>query len=182
MKGGPGVIVAVGGLLIAGTAAAEVKQVGQLGFEVGESVAIAAPPAKVFDALSRIGSWWNPQHTFSGNAGSLHLELKPGGCFCEVPPVGGGYLHMTVVGVQPGKFVRLRGALGPLQNDAVDGTLTWAIAPAEKGLTLTQTYVVGGYFRDSPARWAPSVDAMLHDQLTRLKSFVETGSPEPKAK
>jgi hypothetical protein len=27
------------------------------------------------------------------------------------------------------------------------------------------------------AKWAPMVDAMLHEQLTGYKSFVETGSP-----
>lgn len=182
MTGARTTIVAAIGLLATATASAEVKQVGPIGFEIGETVTIAAPPGKVYAALGKIGSWWNSQHTFSGKAANLHLDLKPGGCFCEALPNGGGHLHMTVVDVQPGKSIRLRGALGPLQNDALEGTLTWTIKPADQGATLTQTYIVGGYFRDGPAKWAPAVDSVLHEQLSRLKALVETGSPETKAR
>jgi len=81
---------------------------------------------------------------------------------------------MTVVDIQPGKSVRLSGALGPLQAEGVDGSLTWTIKAAEQGVTIIQSYVVGGYFRDGAAKWAPLVDGMLREQLMRNKSFVET--------
>ena len=85
----------------------------------------------------------------TGNAANLHLDPRPGGCFCETLPDGGGHLHMMVVDVRPGKSMRLTGALGPLQNDALTGTLTWTIKPADQGVTLIQTYIVGGYFLDT---------------------------------
>jgi uncharacterized protein YndB with AHSA1/START domain len=158
-----------------------VKHTTDIGFEISDSTSIQAPAPKVFRALSQIGRWWNSEHTVSGNARNLSMDLKVGGCFCEMTATGRRRLHMVVVDVDPDKTIRLRGALGPLQAEGVDGALTWTIAPADKGVTLTQTYVVGGYLRDGTAKWAGPVDEVLHEQLMRLKAFVETGSPEAKS-
>ena len=94
---------------------------GPSGFTVRITVHVAAPPSGVFDALTMPSRWWNPQHTFSGDASHLRLELKAGGCFCETLPNGGSVQHLTVVYVDPGKALRLRGALGPFQSLGVDG-------------------------------------------------------------
>jgi uncharacterized protein YndB with AHSA1/START domain len=150
-----------------------------MGFEVSEAATIDGSATKVYASLLKVGRWWNPEHTYSGDAANLRIDPRPGGCFCETLPNGGSHLHMSVVDLQPDKSIRLRGALGPLQSEGVDGSLTWVIKPADHGVTLTQSYVVGGYFRDGSAKWAPLVNSVLHEQLTRLKSFVETGSPEP---
>src|SRR5215470_3158567 len=99
------------------------------------------------------------------------LELKAGGCFCERLKDGGSVQHLLVVYASPGEGLRLRGALGPLQMEGVDGTLAWALKPAEGGTKVTQSYVVGGM-----DQWAPKVDRVLHEQLDRLTSFVE-GKP-----
>jgi uncharacterized protein YndB with AHSA1/START domain len=169
-------------LLFAQPALADVKSVAENGFEVQASADIHASPDRVFAALGKIGQWWTSEHTASGNAANLSLSLKAGGCFCEIVKGGLERQHMTVVDVEPGKVLRLRGGLGPLQSEGVDGALTWAIAPAEGGVVLTQSYVVGGYLRGGSAKWAPAVDAVLNTQLARFKSFVETGSPEAAAK
>ena len=60
--------------------------------------------------------------------------------------------------------------------EGVDGTFAWALKPAEDGTNLTQSYVVGGYIRSGMDQWAPKVDRVLHEQLDRLKHFVE-GKP-----
>jgi len=164
-------------LLLSPTVSAEVRQVTPQGFEVAQSVDIAASAARAFAGLSRIGRWWNPEHTYSGDGKNLRLDLTPGGCFCETLPEGGWVRHMDVVAVWPGKMIRLRGALGPLQGEGVEGSLTWTIKPAGENATVTQNYVVGGFIRDGAGKWAPLV---LNDQLARFKSFVETGSPVPR--
>jgi hypothetical protein len=69
-----------------------------------------------------------------------------------------------------------------LQGQGVDGALTWAIKPADGGVSFTQSYNVGGYMPDGLDKVAPHVDQVLHEQLTRLKSFIETGSPETQDK
>jgi len=149
------------------------------GFLVRNSAAINAPPAKVYTALTDgVGGWWDPVHTFSHNAHNLSLDAKPGGCFCERLPEGGGVQHMSVVYASPGKLLRLTGAIGPLQEAALTGTMTWNLLEAGGGTTVELTYTVGGFraggFRDI----ATVVDGVLRGQLARLKALVETGHPD----
>jgi uncharacterized protein YndB with AHSA1/START domain len=159
-------------------ASAEVKSVAVNGFEVATTATIAAPPDRVYAAFGEVGRWWSPSHTFSKDAANLSLELRAGGCFCERLKDGGAVQHLQVVYAAPGEGLRLRGALGPLQMEGVDGTLSWTFKPAEGGTNVTQGYVVGGYIRSGMEQWAPRVDRVLDEQLQRLKSFVE-GKPLP---
>jgi uncharacterized protein YndB with AHSA1/START domain len=160
-------------LAVAGPAAAEVKSAASNGFEVASMVTISAPTDRVYSALGEIGRWWSSSHTFSRDSANLSLELRAGGCFCERLKDGGSVTHMVVVYAAPGAGLRLRGALGPLQAEGVDGALSWTLKPAEGGTSVTQSYVVGGYIRDGMEPWPPRVDRVLDEQLQRLKSFVE---------
>jgi hypothetical protein len=166
--------------LLGPSAVAEVKQVTPQGFEVSSSVDVSVSAARAYAGLTRIGRWWNPEHSYSGDASNLKLDLTQGGCFCETLPGGGWVRHMDVVSVMPDKMIRLRGALGPLQAEGVEGSLTWTIKQAGENATVSQTYVVGGFIRDGSAKWARLVDGVLSEQLARLKSFVETGEPVPR--
>jgi hypothetical protein len=82
-----------------------------------------------------------------------------------------------VVYAAPGVGLRLRGALGPLQVEGVDGALSWTLKPTEGGTSVMQSYVVGGYIRGGMEQWAPRVDRVLDEQLRRLKSYAEGKSP-----
>ena len=164
-------------LAVAGPTLAEVKSVAPNGFEVVSATTIAAPADRVYAALGEVGRWWSASHTFSRDAANLSLELRAGGCFCERLKDGGSVQHLQVVYAAPGQGLRLRGALGPLQMEGVDGTLSWTLKPTEGGTNVTQTYVVGGYIRGGMEQWAPRVDRVLDEQLQRLKSFVEGKSP-----
>src|SRR6516225_9380743 len=166
------VVVAFGGPV-----AAEVKSVTPNGFEVVSTATISAPPDRVYAALGEVGRWWSPSHTFSRDAANLSMELRAGGCFCERLKDGGTVQHLQVVYAAPGEGLRLRGALGPLQTEGVDGTLSWTLKPAENGTNVTLSYVVGGYIRSGMEQWAPRVDRVLDEQLQRLKSFIEGKSP-----
>jgi uncharacterized protein YndB with AHSA1/START domain len=149
------------------------------GFLVRNTAAISAPPAKVYSALTDgVGRWWDPAHTFSHDARNLSLDAKPGGCFCERLPGGGGVEHMSVLYASPGKLLRLTGAIGPLQEAALAGTMTWSLSQAAGGTTVELSYAVGGFraggFRDIPT----VVDGVLRGQLARLKALLETGRPD----
>jgi uncharacterized protein YndB with AHSA1/START domain len=149
------------------------------GFLVRNTAAINAPPATVYAALTDgVAGWWDPAHTFSHDARNLSVDAKPGGCFCERLPEGGGVQHMRVVYASPGKLLRLTGAIGPLQEAALAGTMTWNLLQAGGGTTVELIYTVGGFraggFRDLPT----VVDGVLREQLARLKAFVETGRPD----
>jgi len=163
--------------VLTGAARAEVVDAQAGGFEVRQSLHIAASPDQVYAALLQIGRWWDSAHTFSGDAAHLTLEPSAGGCFCESLPGGGSAAHMRVVLAQPGKALRLEGVLGPLQALGDTGHLTWRLAPKDGGTDLVQTYDVGGYAPGGLNPLAVPVDRVLGEQAARLKRWVETGKP-----
>ncbi len=147
------------------------------GFLLNLSAEIAAPPAAVYSALGQVAGWWNSSHTWSGDAKNLSLPLEPGACFCERWP-GGGVEHARVVFAKKDETLRLAGALGPLQEMAVTGVITFALKPVEKGSRLEVTYRLSGDSSHGLDKIAPFVDQVLSQQVARLKAFVETGKPE----
>src|SRR5690606_20424159 len=139
---------------------------------------IEAAPHDVYRALSTsVGDWWNPQHTFTGDAGNLSIDVRPGGCFCEAFPDGGGVEHLRVVHVAPDRMLRLSGGLGPLQAFGVAGSLTWKLEEADGANSVDVTYVVGGFMEGGLERIGAPVGAVIGEQLGRLKRVVETGEP-----
>jgi uncharacterized protein YndB with AHSA1/START domain len=159
----------------------EVVESTAAGFSVRNTAVIDAPPAKVYaDLTDKVGSWWDPAHTFSHDARNVSIDARPGGCFCERLPDGGGVQHMSVVYAAPGKLLRLTGALGPLQEAAIAGTMTWTLSPSQgDGRTTVQLDYTAGGFRPGGLRdISAAVDGVLRGQLARLKAFVETGRPD----
>ena len=163
-------------------AAAEIADSSSSGFTFKMTVNIQAPPDAVYKQLIAIGNWWNPSHTYSDDAHNLSIEEKPGGCWCEKLPNGGGVRHMEVVLLMPGKLLVMRGGLGPLQSIAATGAMKISLFPATGGTRLDVRYIVGGYFPAGMNTLSGAVDEVLTEQFTRFKSFVETGSPTPKRK
>jgi uncharacterized protein YndB with AHSA1/START domain len=159
-------------------AASPAVQTGPNGFVVKLEATVAAPPARVYEVLvKQVGSWWDPAHTYSRDAGNLSIDARPGGCFCERLPGGGGVEHLRVVYVAPGEALRMSGALGPLQSSGLAGSLTWKMAGAPGGAKIEVSYSVGGFMEGGLEAIAPAVDAVLAVQLQRLKLFAETGKP-----
>lgn len=176
------IVVALAALGVAGNSSAEIVSAAPAGFSIRHIVEVpGVPPPTVWAALSDIGKWWDPEHTYSGDARNLSLDPVVRGCFCEKLGLYAGIEHARVVYAQPAKILRLDGALGPLQEAALTGRMTWQIDPAGGGAKITLTYNVGG-FADRPlADWAPVVDEMLGAQIKRLARFLTAGNPaEPK--
>jgi uncharacterized protein YndB with AHSA1/START domain len=163
---------------LASPAAAAVIDSQPGGFEVREQAQVAATPAQVYAAIGQVGQWWNSEHTYSGDARNLSLELKAGGCFCEQLKDGGGAKHMGVILVQPNRLVRLEGALGPLAGTGGTGHLTFALSAKDAGTNVVLTYDFGGYAKGGMGDFSAPVDAVLGGQLDRLKRYVETGRPD----
>lgn len=167
-------------LAVAAPLSAEVKSVGDAGFAVERTVTVDASPERAFAALVQPAMWWSSAHTWSGDAKNLSLDLRAGGCFCEVlPKVRGGVEHARVVYFAPGKMLRLSGALGPLQGEAAAGTLTFTIKPDGGKSVITLSYVVGGYLRQGPRNLAAPVDGVLGEQLTRLAAHIDGKKAAP---
>lgn len=158
---------------LAAPASAKVVADNAAGFAIEHETVIAAPPQRVYAAIGQPARWWSSAHSWSGKAVNLTLDLRAGGCFCERLPGGGGVEHARVVMAWPGKLVRLTGALGPLQSEALAATLTWELKPAAGGTQVKLTYVVAGFARTARAALPGAVDGVLGEQLTRLKAFAE---------
>lgn len=159
-------------------ASAAVVQVSSNGMLIRHEVTIAAPPSKTFGAMVfQVGAWWSSQHTYSKDAKNLSIEAKAGGCFCEALRQG-SIEHLRVVYVAPGETIRFTGGMGPLQSQGVAGSQTWKFSPSGDGTTLTLTYSIGGFMEGGFEKMAPAVDAMLAEQVQRLKRYVETGAPQ----
>lgn len=171
-------MVAILAAAVVGPTNAEVIETSETGFLVKNEAVINAVPLKVYNALiERIDRWWDPAHTFSGDSLNLSIDPKPGGCFCERLPNNGGVRHLTVVLLSPGRELRLTGALGPLQDGALAGSMSWKLSEAGSSTKVELTYTVGGYRSGGLRSLASPVDSVLRTQLLRLKSYVETGRP-----
>lgn len=158
--------------LSAAPALAEVKSATPGGFEVGGSVAIAAPPARVWAVLTAPDAWWSRDHRWFRNS-TLSLDLAPGGCWCERAADGRVSRHLETALVEPGSKLVLRGGLGPLQGQGASGGLTFDLKAEGDGSLLTWAYVVGGYTPGGLEGWARPVDGVLSAQLANLKTRAE---------
>lgn len=155
---------------------ADVRDTRENGFVIETTVMADASPSEVYRRLINVAGWWDPKHTWSGSARNLKLESKAGGCFCEKLPDGGSVQHGRVIFAQPGKLLRLDAALGPLQDMAVTGVLTFNLAPDGPGTRIQMTYRVAGVLSMDSANLAPLVDQVMGIQLGRLRSFA-SGAP-----
>jgi uncharacterized protein YndB with AHSA1/START domain len=165
-------------VMLLGTPAQSAPEVTSNGFAVKFDVSVNAPAGKVYEALvGQVGSWWNPEHTYSHDAKNLSIDARPGGCFCEKLPNGGGIEHLRVVYVAPPQVVRFSGALGPLQASGVAGSMTWKLTGDGDHTRVQLSYIVGGFIVGGFDKIAPAVESMLNEQLNRLKQFAETGKP-----
>src|SRR5450759_4695799 len=141
-------------LLCPGWALSEVADSSTNGFTVKTSFVIQASPEQVYRKLVRnVVDWWNPEHTFSGDAHNLTIEEKPMGCFCEKLPNQGTVRHMELIYFAPGKALVSSGSLGPLQSLAAAGSMTIQLSPAEGRTKLGVAYTVAGYLPAGMSTW-----------------------------
>ena len=166
-------------LAIAPLAVAEVTDSTANGFTTVNEIVIDASRAEAWiAAVNEVGSWWSSDHTISGDALRLSIQPETQGCFCETLGEKAGVVHLVVTMVNPTNLLRMTGALGPLGLMGVDGNMIWEFADAEGGASVRFTYAVGGYSKDGLDQIAPAVDYVLGEALNRLKTYLETGSPE----
>ncbi|HET7809301.1 MAG TPA: SRPBCC domain-containing protein [Steroidobacteraceae bacterium] len=166
-------------LAVCRASSADVLETSPNAFTVESSVLVKGAPDAVYAALIKPGTWWDPAHTWSGDARNLSIDARAGGCFCETLPNGGSVEHARVIFAQPGKLLRFDAALGPFQAMPVKGVLTFSFKIEEGNTRVTVNYRVAGTFTMESAQLAPGADGMLAGQMQRFKRFIETGKPIP---
>lgn len=139
------------------------------------------------------GEWWDDAHSWSGDAANMSIVPQGGGCFCERIPaedsktsigLDGSVQHMVVLNATPDLVLRMRGGLGPLQSEPVDGVLTIALSKTEQGTLIAFEYAVGGFMRFETPVIAKAVDGVMSQQLNGLAQAlgrVDVPAPEPES-
>ena len=118
------------------------------GFTTKTVSEISALPRAVYLALTaQVGHWWDPQHTWSGDARNMAIDPRAGGCFGEKLSNSGSVQHKIVILAAGGRS------------------------------RVELAYVAGGYVRGGLEPLAKIVDGVLGTQVQRLKQYVETGRP-----
>ena len=165
-------------LAIASPAAAEVVSAEPHGFEVQHVVNLVIPQPKAFAAFGQVGQWWSKDHTYSGDAMRMSLQLRPGGCLCETLDGGGGIDHLHVTYVQPGERVVLTGSLGPLLYEATTGVMDVKVERIAGGSRVIMNYRAAGFANGNAEKLAPLVDQVLGEQIKRFRVYAAGGAPK----
>lgn len=161
-------------------AIADVVKAEAAGFVVEKTVTIDASSDTVWETLRAPQRWWSKEHTWSGNAANLYIDSQATGCFCEQLPGKGSVQHARLIFVDKGKMLRMEGAFGPLQSEAIMATLTFELSPdGDKATRVKMTYIAGGYSPTGFEKLAPLVDGVLGTQLEGLKTAAEAPPPAP---
>jgi len=158
-------------------ASAETNNVTATGFTVTQAREVNAPPEKVWASLTHVEDWWSGAHTWSGKASNLSFDLRAGGCWCEKWE-GASVLHGTVAFIQEGKVLRFYANLGPLQDRATNGVLTFALGVAKEKTMLKVIYRVAGAPDAGLQELAPAADKVIGEQVGRLVKLAETGKAD----
>lgn len=180
-------------IAVSAPAAAEVITTHPSGFIVRHEAVVASDAKQVWLALITPDGWWRSEHTWTGDSANLLLTPKAGACFCErIPAVDepdrftleGSVEHMRVIHAHPEQALRMRGGLGPLQSEPVNGVLTIAISRVEDGTRIVWEYNVAGYMRYEIPVISSAVDGVIGSQLGALADLlgpVSGPSAEPAA-
>src|SRR5262245_53478787 len=97
-------------------AAAKVTDAAPGGFTIKHAFQVNKTPAAAYALFTtKLGTWWDSEHTYSGKSENMSLDVRPNGCFCEKLGAQSSIVHMTVIYADPGKILRMTGGLGPLQ-------------------------------------------------------------------
>ena len=87
-------------------------------------------------------------------------------------PGRGSVQHARLIFVDKGKMLRMEGAFGPLQGEAIVATLTFELTPdGDRATKVKMTYIAGGYSPTGFDKLAPAVDSVLGAQLDEPRSY-----------
>ncbi|MCI4643465.1 MAG: SRPBCC family protein [Hyphomonadaceae bacterium] len=129
-------------------------------------------PEEAWNRLVDPRRWWHPDHTYSGRAEALSLDLQAGGLWREDWD-GGSVAHGEVMQVQTGKMLVLDAPFGPLQGMGVNVVWTIRLEAEEEGTKITFLEVANGSAASGLDAIAPAVDGVKSVAIQRLAGQIE---------
>lgn len=130
-------------VIFAKSSSAEVLKATPSHFSLSISENSTLTPEQVWKKLIEPKTWWHSDHTYSGKAENLTLELKAGGNWRE-DWAGGSVLHGTIINIQTNKMLRLEAPFGPLQEKAIKAIWTISLMKINTGTTIKFEFVANG--------------------------------------
>jgi len=172
-------IIAGLALLLPTPAAAQIVERHADGFTLRYADTVEVGRGDVAMAIESVSAWWDGDHTYTGSAANLSLDLRVGGCFCEAMADGSRFEHGSVTAFDDDHLV-LEAPLGPLKGMATRAELTFSW-PEAASLTHDETGVVMVFTVEGPGlgAFADAVDQVMRGQHARLLGLIEHGTPEP---
>lgn len=168
---GASVLLAV--MITSSYARAEVVSRSADGFTLRFAVGAEAAPEDVVTAVSELPRWWDPAHTYTGDAANLSLAFEVGGCWCERLADGTIFEHAVVTGILADR-VTMIAALGPLHDKTTKAELTFGSEPENRGRLVTVDFVVEG---PGLGAMADGVNTVMDQAFDRLIHQIEYGEP-----
>lgn len=127
-------------------------------------------PEQIWQKLIVPSSWWHPEHTYSGDAANLSLNIEAGGLWRE-DWGGGSVTHGTVLYANENEILRLNAPFGPLQEMAVTVVWTISLEAFEDGADITFTEIANGSPQSGLDAIATAVDYVKTEAINRLCDF-----------
>lgn len=156
---------------LATPAAAEVVSRSEDAFTLKFSARTEYGPGRIAGSLAGLPHWWDPAHTYTGDAANLSLDLRPGGCWCEKLADGTDFDHGRTVSTTIGE-IRFHAPFGPLRGTATRADLTVAWTLVDRAMEPTWTFVVEG---PGVGAMAGAVDGVMEGGFRRWIHWLETG-------
>ena len=160
---------------LASPAAAEIASRSDDAFTLTFSARTSYGPGRIAGSLEGLPHWWDPAHTYSGDAANLSLDLRPGGCWCERLADGTDFDHGRTVSVTFGEIL-FHAPFGPLRDRATRADLTVAWSLADREMEPSWTFVVEG---PGVGAMAEAVDGVMEGGFRRWIHWLETGPYPP---
>ncbi len=154
-------------MLLATGAAAEIVSSSPGHFVLRHEATSTLPPDRLWQRLVDPAAWWHPDHTYSGDARNLSLDLRAGGLWLERWD-GGSVSHGQVLLVETGKTLRLSAPFGPLQAAGAYTIWTISIAPSETGSVVVFDEVASAPPPAKLDELAGAVDFVKGEAMRRL--------------
>ncbi|MCQ8185930.1 hypothetical protein [Parvularcula maris] len=152
----------------ASTASAEVVSSSETGFTLSHEAVSPLAPSELWQRLMQPAEWWDPDHTYSGDAGNLSMGEEAGAYWREDWD-GGSVIHGQVLLSKKGEELVLSAPFGPLISTAADCRWTIRLSPAEGGgTTITSSHVVAGSKGTGLKDLAGPVDYVMGAGVRRL--------------
>ncbi len=146
---------------------AEVVSSSETHFLLSHQAVSTLSPEAQWEKLIHPERWWHPDHTYSGKAENLSLDLRPGGLWAEHWD-GGSVSHGTVMYVSDGKVLRLNAPFGPLQQAGAYSVWTITVKAQGEGSMVVFDEVVSGPPTANLAQLATAVNGVKAEAIRRL--------------